>query len=503
MVMTMQLNKLTINDDIKHLCNDVLHKPFNGFVLDTRQLQTGDVFVLLKSQTPNAIADYAQIQRYLDDIAHKAVFVLSEIPKNTLTTDLPFVYLPNIRQVLGDWIKLTLHNNTPLPLPTIIATTGTNGKTTISQLTAQLIAYTGRPTAVMGTAGNGILPNLKAATHTTPDVLALHSSVHSFAKQGVHVLSLEASSHGLDQHRLQGLGVQVAIFSNLSRDHLDYHADMDDYATAKARLFDKAYFPALQHAIINSDDEYADLMIKTAKRCGVSVWTYSLNDKAANFVAKKIAPSFDGVELMITTPKGDLIIKSPLLGRFNVANLLASIAAAMAVGLSLTDIAHAVPHLQGATGRMDKVASQSGLFIVDYAHTPDALEQVLASLKGHCTGKLWAVFGCGGDRDKGKRPLMTQAALQWADKVILTADNPRTEDPLAILNDMQAGITSDKIHQEPDRRRAIGYAVEHAGDDDIVVIAGKGHESYQEIQGIRYDFDDKVVLRQMIDQFGR
>lgn len=485
---------------------DVIHIPFNNLRTDSRKLNDGDVFVLLKSQNPNASLDDDQIQSYLDKIASKAVFVLSEIPQDNLRTDLPFVHLPSIRTFLGDWVMASLQHKHAINLPTIIATTGTNGKTTISQLIAQLIAYRGKAVAVMGTAGNGILPNLQAATHTTQEVVALHKSVYDFAHQGVQVLSLEASSHGLDQYRLQGLPIGIAVFSNLSRDHLDYHRDMNDYAKAKAKLFDKAYFKTLTHAIINADDEFSHLMIKTALQSNIKVWTYSLTDSYAHFFAKTISPSLDGVELVIATPQGELSLKSPLLGRFNVANLLASMAAAAAYGLSLDDIKQAVVHLKGATGRMDKVASRRGSFIVDYAHTPDALAQVLSSLKGHCGGKLWAVFGCGGDRDKGKRPLMTQTALKWADKVVLTADNPRSEAVSAILDDMQAGMRASdhqKTHVQPNRKLAIAYAVEHAGEKDIVVIAGKGHETYQEIDGVRYEFDDKVVLAQMIDTFGK
>jgi len=329
-------------------------------------------------------------------------------------------------------------------------------------------------------------------------------------------LALEASSHGLDQQRLQGMPVSVAIYTNLSRDHLDYHADMAEYAAAKARLFDKAHFPDLTHAIINIDDEHAQVMLDTAHASELTVWTYSLDaSKAATFVAAKIKPSLQGVEISLHTDFGDgkinnLDIVSPLLGRFNVANLLAAMAAAVAIGaksnVGIERIATAVAQLQGAVGRMQRVPSNDGCFIVDYAHTPDALSQVLASLKTHCKGQLWAVFGCGGDRDAGKRPLMAQAGLAGADQVILTADNPRTEDPQVILQDMQAGMSAEqyqRTHIEPARQTAIQYAVNQAAADDIVVIAGKGHETYQEINNVRYDFDDSVILQNALEHAGR
>jgi len=330
--------------------------------------------------------------------------------------------------------------------------------------------------------------------------------------ENAELLALEASSHGLDQQRLQGMPVSVAIYTNLSRDHLDYHADMAEYAAAKARLFDKAHFPDLTHAIINIDDEHAQIMLDTAHASDLTVWTYSLeSSKSATFVAAEIKPSLQGVEITLRTDLGDgevnhLGIVSPLLGRFNVANLLAAMAAAVALGISLERIAAVVPQLQGAVGRMQRVPSNDGCFIVDYAHTPDALSQVLASLKTHCKGQLWAVFGCGGDRDAGKRPLMAQAGLAGADKVVLTADNPRTEDPNIILQDMQAGMTSEQYQRtyiEPARQTAIEYAVNKAAPDDIVVIAGKGHETYQEINHVRYDFDDSIILQNALKQAGR
>ena len=513
----------------------VANIPFQQFCLDSRQLATSDVFVLLKSHIPNC-------QKSRDNLyqaAKNAVFILSEIdpiallttanvPLNAniaLTTDsvsdtqqqlaalpCPVLYVPNIRDFLGSLIQARLQYKQPLTLPAVVAVTGTNGKTTISQLVAQLTQLTGMSSAVMGTAGNGRLGALVQASHTTGDALAVQQFLYQMGKEQAELLALEASSHGLDQQRLQGMPVSVAIYTNLSRDHLDYHADMAEYAVAKARLFDKAHFPDLTHAIINIDDEYAYIMLDTAHASELTVWTYSLDaSKTATFVAAKIKPSLQGVEITLRTDFGNgkvnsVNIVSPLLGRFNVANLLAAIAAAIALGISLERIAAVIPQLQGAVGRMQRVPSNDGCFIVDYAHTPDALSQVLASLKTHCKGQLWAVFGCGGDRDAGKRPLMAQAGLIGADQVILTADNPRTEDPDVILQDMQVGMSAEqyqRTHIEPARQTAIEYAVNQAAADDIVVIAGKGHETYQEINHVRYDFDDRIILQNALMQAGR
>ena len=528
--------------------------PFQQFRLDSRQVATNDVFVLLKSHTPNC----QKSRDYLYQAATNAAFILSEIdPIALLTTanvpphanivlrtddaqstaqqqltalPCPVLYVPNIRDFLGDLIQARLQYQQPVTLPAVVAVTGTNGKTTISQLVAQLTQLTGMSSAVMGTAGNGRLGALVQASHTTGDASAVQQFLYQMGGEGAELLALEASSHGLDQQRLQGMPVSVAIYTNLSRDHLDYHADMAEYAAAKAKLFDKAHFPDLTHAIINIDDEHAQIMLDTAHASELTVWTYSLDtSKSATFVAADIKPSLQGVEISLRTDfshiNGDnsdfengktnsINIISPLLGRFNVANLLAAMAAVVALDASSSDdiykcierIAAVVPQLQGAIGRMQRVPSNDGCFIVDYAHTPDALSQVLASLKTHCEGQLWAVFGCGGDRDAGKRPLMAQAGLAGADKVVLTADNPRTEDPQTILQDMQVGMSAEqyqRTHIEPARQTAIEYAVSQAAADDIVVIAGKGHETYQEINNVRYDFDDSVILQNALKHAGR
>ena len=536
----------TSNSQLPNLKTSLANIPFEQFCLDSRQLAANDVFVLLKSHAPNC----QKSRDYLYQAAQNAAFILAEIDPRALLTKAnvpphanlaltddnaesvaqqqldrlpcPVLYVPNIRDFLGDLIQARLQYQQSVTLPTVVAVTGTNGKTTISQLVAQLTQLTGMSSAVMGTAGNGRLGALVQASHTTGDALAVQQFLYQMGTENAELLALEASSHGLDQQRLQGMPVSVAIYTNLSRDHLDYHADMAEYAAAKAKLFDQAHFPELTHAIINIDDEHAQIMLDTAHASQLTVWTYSLDPaKSATFVAAEIKPSLQGVEIALRTDFGNsdfdnadfknketnsINIVSPLLGRFNVANLLAAIAAAVALGISLERIAAVIPQLQGAVGRMQRVPSNDGCFIVDYAHTPDALSQVLASLKTHCKGQLWAVFGCGGDRDAGKRPLMAQAGLAGADNVVLTADNPRTEDPNVILQDMQAGMTNEqyqRAHIEPARQAAIEYAVNQAAPDDIVVIAGKGHETYQEINHVRYDFDDSVILQNALKQAGR
>ncbi|GAA0307408.1 UDP-N-acetylmuramoyl-L-alanyl-D-glutamate--2,6-diaminopimelate ligase [Psychrobacter aestuarii] len=491
------------------------NKGFKGFGLDSRHITDGMVFVALKSHTQH---DDNKSFGYLAQAAKTAAFIITEaLPTGAFTDEAammealtalpcPVLYVPTIRMGLGSLIQAHLQAKHAVTLPRVVAVTGTNGKTTVSQIVAQLMALAGSSSAVMGTAGNGRLGALKQASHTTGDARAVQQFLYDMGSEGADILALEASSHGLDQARLQGVPVQVAIYTNLSRDHLDYHSDMDDYARAKAKLFDRHHFPELTHAIINSDDAYSHVMQAQAQAGGVTVWTYSLHDNQASFYIDSMTPSLDGVQLRIHSPFGALTVHSPLLGKFNVANLLAALAAVAALGADIEALSDNLEQLKGATGRMQRVASQDGCFIIDYAHTPDALTQVLSSLKTHCDGKLWAVFGCGGDRDAGKRPLMAQAGLEGADCVVLTADNPRSEDPKAILDDMQVGMSAaqyERTHIEPERARAIEYAICHAGADDIVVIAGKGHETYQEICGVRHDFDDHQVVAQLLERFGR
>lgn len=538
---------------------NLLYFAYQHIQLDSRKVQTGDIFVLLKGVAKTDADQAAMLQRALDycwQVDGRAVVILSEIDPMALDrvadqgfdTDLcrlkggktPILYVGAIREFLGSLLQADYafgqaqgdyQANLAETLPFVVAVTGTNGKTTISQLVAQLGQAFLFDSAVMGTAGNGRLDALQQASHTTADALAVQTFLHTMAESGVSLVALEASSHGLDQRRLQGVPVEVAIFSNLSRDHLDYHADMAEYAQIKARLFDRRYFPSLRRAVINLDDDFAPMMLDRARQSEVPIWTYSLTDPSADFYPTQIDPSLEGVNLQIKTPffLGGLSLKSPLLGRFNVANLLASLAGVLGLlqihhqdrridrGDDLSDdpnlatdwisksaLQTAVAQLHGASGRMQRVPSDRACFIVDYAHTPDALTQVLNSLKPHCTGDLWAVFGCGGDRDRGKRPLMAQAGLAGADRLVLTSDNPRSEDPKAILADMQQGMTCAdhyRTHIEIDRKKAIAYAVWHARPNDIVVIAGKGHETYQEINGVRYDFDDRAVLSDLLNAY--
>lgn len=481
-------------------------------VLDSRCVSTGDVFFALQGShvQPTQMADFVQ-----SALAQGALAVFTEVAISGFEQQ-PVFSCPTLRQWIGVLAQRLLQDQGLQPLPKIAAVTGTNGKTTISRLLAELFYLNGTASAVMGTTGNGILPNIEPSTHTTLDAIQLQQQLYDFAGAGAQYVCLEASSHGLDQGRLDGTPISVAIFSNLTRDHLDYHGTLENYAKAKAKLF---AFADLQYAILNQDDPAWTVMqqaliesqhvIQSASsqqilakptRNPAVIWTYSLIHSNADFYVQQVSYSLAGALLNIRTPLGEMTLQSPLLGHFNVSNILAVIAGAIACGMNLAQIQHWVPKLHGAPGRMQVVEHQSRLFVVDYAHTPDALTQVLTSLKHHvvANAKLWVVFGCGGNRDRGKRPLMTQAALALADQVILTADNPRDESVEQILADMLQDITpeqQDKLELQPDRRLAIGLVVRTAQAQDIVVIAGKGHEDYQEIEGVRHWFDDVVELK--------
>ncbi|MEG1696536.1 MAG: UDP-N-acetylmuramoyl-L-alanyl-D-glutamate--2,6-diaminopimelate ligase [Acinetobacter sp.] len=467
-------------------------QPFQGFCLDSRKIAVGQIFIALSSYSqPEKTRQFAQ-----NALNAGALAIISETSLG-LTNEW---VCPEVRYLMGEWQKQYLLAVDPVQPLRGIAVTGTNGKTTISRLIAELVSSQAAGCAVMGTTGNGILPNLTPSTHTTLDALQLQQALHDYAQQGASFVALEASSHGLEQGRLNGCDLEIAVYSNLSRDHLDYHGTLEAYAEAKALLFK---FTTLKVVVINIDDAYANVMLTAAKEnpSQPKVLTYSLTQTTADYHIADLQYRLSGASFTLISPTGSYAVQSPLLGHFNVENLLASLIAAEYAGFSLVDLVQFVPQLQGAPGRMQVIQDADRLFVVDYAHTPDALIQVLTTLKRHVTGQLWAVFGCGGDRDRGKRPLMTQAALDHANPVILTSDNPRTENPEQIFADMKQGIHfSEHIaHEIHDRREAIRFVVAQAQAGDIVVIAGKGHENYQEVDGVRHWFDDVVEVQSAIN----
>ena len=374
----------------------------------------------------------------------------------------------------------------------MVGVTGTNGKTTCTHLAAQALDEPGRRCGLIGTLGAGFPGQLDPSSHTTPDSITVHRLLAGFVDAGASSVCMEVSSHGLDQGRVEGVAFNVAVFTNLTRDHLDYHGTMEAYAGSKARLF---RFPGLEAAVINSDDPVGRELAQTVQK-NVRVTTFGLAD--ADVTVAALTPTSEGLDLRVTTAAGSVALRSPLIGRFNAMNLLAVFAVLMEAGLSPQQAAERLSRGKPVAGRMERFGGAgTPLVVVDYAHTPDALEKALAALREHVGGRLWCVFGCGGDRDRGKRPLMGRLAEDLADVIIVTDDNPRHESPEQIIADIVNGMrTSPTVVR--DRARAITMAVSGARTGDGVLIAGKGHESYQQIGDQRIPFSDREVVMQVL-----
>lgn len=376
----------------------------------------------------------------------------------------------------------------------VIGVTGTNGKTTCTQLLAQALDRPPRRCAVIGTLGYGFPGALDAGLHTTPDAVTLQRLLAQFVSARAAYAAMEVSSHALEQDRASAVAFHTAVFTNLTRDHLDYHGDMERYAAAKMRLF---LGRDLRAAVINQDDDYGRRLIAMLLERRIPVVTYGLS--AGDVHARALTCTREGLRLRAGTPQGEVSIEAPLFGSFNAANLLATLATLLALGLDRQDAAQRLSGVRPVPGRVErfKGADDRPVVVVDYAHTPDALEQVLAALRPHVSGRLWCVFGCGGNRDRGKRPEMGAIAERLADAVILTDDNPRHESGDAIIRDIAAGMRQP-ARVIRDRRAAIAAAIAEAAVDDVVLLAGKGHEDYQEIAGVRHPYSDRDTVRRFL-----
>ena len=377
--------------------------------------------------------------------------------------------------------------------------TGTNGKTSCSHWIARSLGRCGRRAAVVGTLGNGFPGALAPATHTTPDAVALQRLLSDLAREGAEAVAMEVSSHALDQDRVAGVRFETALFTNLTRDHLDYHGHMEAYGAAKARLF---HWPDLAHEVINVDDAFGRDLVQQVDRGRTRVLGYGLG--AGDIRGLDLAVSTGGLRLRAHTPWGTAELRSQLIGGFNASNLLGSLGVLLVSGVALDEAVAALETVDAVAGRL-QMLRQSGapLVVVDYAHTPDALQKVLETLRelvGHDTGaRLFCVFGCGGERDPGKRPLMGAVATHLSDLAIITSDNPRWEDPSAIITQVAAGAATN--HEVcVDRAEAIARALHLARPGDVVLIAGKGHETTQEVAGRRIPFDDLAMARQLLAQ---
>jgi len=395
----------------------------------------------------------------------------------------------------------------------VIGITGTNGKTSCCHFLAQALTTPEHTCGVIGTLGYGVYGSLQPGEHTTPDAITLQSLLAGMRGMGVRNVVMEVSSHGLDQGRVTGTDFGAAIFTNLSHDHLDYHRDVSTYALAKQRLFE---IPRLRFAVINNDDEYGRKIID-ALAVDVKLLSYSVMDQrtdvdlsvshqrrhASRVTGKLLRMDNNGLEMHVMTPWGQDHIRSPLLGRFNASNLLATLSMLLLMEIPLDEAVKKLANIHTVPGRMEYFRGDHGqpLVVVDYAHSPDALKQVLGTLREHCEGQLWCVFGCGGDRDKSKRPLMGAIAERYADRIVITDDNPRFEDAEQIIAHILAGMTTrDAVNVMHDRSAAIAYAIRHAVPGDIVLIAGKGHEEYQLVGDQKLSFSDRCQVSNLLKE---
>lgn len=467
--------------------------------IDSRQISSGDVFVALNGVSHRGHDFIPQA------IARGAGLVLLESDNDELyeVDQIPVVALNHLRQRLGAWLGAAGElNDSDLHL---IGITGTNGKTSVSHYLACMLEGLKQKAAVIGTVGIGALNDLKTATHTTPDLVQLHKVMAELKEAGFCYQTMEVSSHALDQHRTAGVPFEVGVFTNLSRDHLDYHGTMAAYGEAKSHLFTQ--YP-IRYAVINADDSYsAELMrqIETSNR-QAQIVRYSLTDNTADLYCASCMANPLGFALTLDGRWGRFDLQLPLLGRFNVANALAAAATLLAMGFEAEAVISRLEVVQPVAGRMQRVSGSEDpdhkpQVVVDYAHTPDALENALLAVKEHIQGRLWCVFGCGGDRDAGKRPLMAEVASRMADDVVVTSDNPRTEDPAHILDQVKQGLLKPAALSDVDRAEAIRQAIAQANPDDVILIAGKGHETYQEVQGERHHFDDVEQAMLALDTY--
>ncbi|WP_417656469.1 UDP-N-acetylmuramoyl-L-alanyl-D-glutamate--2,6-diaminopimelate ligase [Pseudidiomarina aestuarii] len=469
--------------------------PVTGLKLDSRQVAGGDVFVAVPGYQSDgrqfidaaldagAIAVLAESDSY--GIEQRGSAIVIEVPQ--LKNELSFIAARFYQQ--------------PAQQMRVIGVTGTNGKTSVTYIVAQLLEALGEKSGVIGTTGSGFPGRLVPETHTTPDAIAVQQRLSALRAEGAVNVAMEVSSHALVQRRVEAISFAAGIATNISRDHLDYHGTMANYAGAKRRLFTEL---DTQVSVLNADDSAVAAWLPdrtdswrfatTPQNTKRSVWATDIHYTATGTTFK--------AHIRVTDEVQEFAVSSPLLGGFNVFNVLAAMTTLCALKYPFAQVAAAVADLQPIPGRMETfTAPQRPLVIVDYAHTPDALQQVLQNLRRHCDGQLWCVFGCGGDRDRGKRPQMGQVAAQYADQVVVTDDNPRTEPPEQIVQDIMTGIHQRQhVQVQHGRREAVAAAIAAAAPQDIVLLAGKGHEDYQIIGRERIDYNERAWVAEQMQQ---
>jgi UDP-N-acetylmuramyl-tripeptide synthetase len=471
-----------------------LNQTFTSVTADSRKVQAGSLFLAYPGSHNDGRQYIAQA------IQAGAAAVVWEQEGFTWNADWQVNNLAvrDLKQQVGS-IAAEFYQN-PSSKLTMIGVTGTNGKTSVSQWVAQCLTLLGKKTAVLGTIGNGFLGAQTEAANTTPDAILLQAMLADYVEQQADAVAMEVSSHGLDQGRVNGVAFDIAVLTNLSRDHLDYHVTMEAYAAAKQKLF---AWEGLSTAVVNVDDAFGKSLASVLNVQNKSCLTYGLT--SADVQGGDLKLHDTGLTMQVNTPQGHALLSAPVLGRFNAYNVLAVLATLLALKVSLPDSLEVIAKIKPVLGRMQQFGGGAlPLVVIDYAHTPDALEKVLSTLKeqidlAKTSAKLICVFGCGGDRDVGKRPLMGSIASKLADQVFVTSDNPRSENPAAIIaavvSEMKAGYVVDA-----DRANAISAAIQGAKSGDIVLVAGKGHENYQEISGVKHPFDDALIAQVALKQ---
>ena len=475
----------------------------SGLCLDSRKAQKGDLFFALKGQTVHA-------KKFIDEAVKRGAGVVmweSSVPQQETRDGVPIYGVPELKNFVGKIAERFYAE--PSQSQFVIGVTGTNGKTSVAQFIAQALQQDA-PCGVIGTLGNGVFGKLENTTFTTPDAVTLHTLLDDMRHDEVTRVVMEASSHGLEQGRVAGVHFDVAVFTNLSHEHLDYHGDMGNYGRAKRRLFE---CKGLKYAVINIDDDYGrQLLTSLPASVGTVSYGFESKDFSPSLLGSNLQLGRNGLRMHVQSDWGNADLRVPLLGGFNASNLLAALGALLATGIGFEDAVQRLSKLSPVPGRMqgyggveenDNVlgGDEQPLVVVDYAHTPDALEQVLSALRQHTEAKLWCVFGCGGDRDKSKRPLMAAVAERLADQVIVCDDNPRTENAQVIIADVLQGFSNvNDVMVIADRDKAIESVVLAAAKDDVVLVAGKGHEEVQIIGDQRLPFNDAEEVEKALAQ---
>lgn len=459
----------------------------SGIQIDSRKVKPGDLFVARVGFTADG-------HDFIDQAIEKGAKAL--LVQKEVHASIPTVIVPDTQRALS--LVAAHFYGYPSHDLKIIGVTGTNGKTTTTHMIEQMLAAAKQPTAIIGTTGIKIATDTYPTENTTPESIELQKAFRMIQDRDFRYVAMEVSSHALDLGRTRGVDFDIAVFTNLTQDHLDYHQTMDRYREAKGLLFSQlGNDQKTKIAVLNADDPASDYF---AKITPAQLITYGFSEKAM-VRAEQIQITPQGTSYWMHTWWGSIPIRMKLLGKFNVYNALAAAAVAFACGCSLDQIRSGLEQMTEVDGRFELVESdQPFTCLVDYAHTPDSLKNVLTTIREFAKGRVICVVGCGGDRDRLKRPKMAEIAEQYSDLVVITSDNPRSEKPEKIIDDMLQGLTKDHHVVCVDRKEAIQFAIEQAQADDVILIAGKGHETYQEIEGVRYDFDDREVARSFLQR---